>query len=203
MRITVYTVPHTGTHFATKFLDTLGIERSRQYKPFPLSSKTHWWRCHAAQGPSGDCAEHDVADSAIIPAAKLVVTARDPYLSAIRYFGPGRRPMAKLKYRWDTFLSVLEERKKPYFILDIGCREKDRYQHLLDLAEYTGVSYDEDVVRKYADSWKPENATDTSAKAAYLANGVLPELECDGTWSMLDDAVAWYKTLPTNDYEDK
>lgn len=209
-RITLYTIPHTGTHFASKFFNTLGIAELKEVDPLNrnrgvlrpiMQEHNHWWRCHAAQGPSGDDAAF--ARSMFISAKKLVVTARDPYLSAIRYFSPGRRPMSKLLHRWNRFLHVLENAKYPYFVLDIGCREKDRYAHLLDLAEFLDIPYEKSVVEEYASNWKPENASNTGAKQKYLQTGTLPNLECDGSWNMLDEAVEWYKSLPTNDFGDK
>jgi hypothetical protein len=76
-----------------------------------------------------------------------------------------------------------------------------------------------DAIVEYANNWKPLNVTDNPDKQRYLEEGILPETQVvnihrklvprretventltkEIDWSAFDDAVAWYKSLPTND----
>ena len=186
--IVIYTVPHTGTNFAGKFLTEIGIEKD-----------TGWWRLHASrihpdEMTGGQRFMEDIARD--IPF--LVGTARDPYLTTISYFGRSRHANISLS-QWSflNFFNMIESRD--HFILDIGCREADRYEHLCDLADYLKVTYDADVVKAFAERWEPENVSDNHAKDAYIADGTLPRPGAGESWDLLNDAVEWYKSLLTND----
>lgn len=107
------------------------------------------------------------------------------------------------------------------FIVDVGCREADRVEHLCDFARHVGKDPDDymDAIVEYANAWKPLNVTDNPIKQAYLKDGTLPETQVLNikrklvprretvettltkkiNWAAFDDAIAWYKSLPTND----
>ena len=107
------------------------------------------------------------------------------------------------------------------FILDMGCREEDRVEHLCDFVRHIGKDPDEymDDILEYADGWKPLNTSNSVEKRKYLELGQLPETQILNIhrklvprretvettltkkidWTAFDNAVAWYKSLPTND----
>lgn len=186
--IVLHTVPHTGTHFVEAAFETMGLERGKDY------CRAHAPRVHKkAMYPAQ---AHQLYTA--LTAQKLVVTARDPYLSAIRWVTAApNRTVLQMSFAWDHFFDTLS--RKEYFIVDIGCREQDRIQHLYDLGGFLGVDYDEQQISKFAEAWKPEYSSNTDAKQQYLKTGALPHTNL-GKWSLLDEAVAWYKSLPTNDY---
>lgn len=194
-RIILYTVPHTGTNFVASFFKHLGLE-----------SPDHWFRYHTAR-----CHPDNLHKSAFritgvraLEAEKLIVTARDPYLSAIRWIGDSdyeedsgdRRTPQQMAWSWGHMFDVLKKRDD-YFIVDIGCRQSDRLELLREAADYMEIDYNMADIESFAEAWKPQNSSDTGPKQAYLRDGTLP----DGDWHYLDDAVAWYKSLPTNDFD--
>jgi hypothetical protein len=189
--IVLHTVPHTGTHFVESAFEAVGLERGKDF------CRAHAPRVHKkALYPS-----HANQLYTALTAKKLVVTARDPYLSAIRWVTTApNKTVLQMSFAWDHFFDTLSRRE--YFIVDIGCREQDRFDHLCNLVSYLDVDYRIDDVKKFAEAWKPEYSSNTGAKQRYLKTGELPNSNL-GKWSLLDDTVAWYKRLPTNDFEDK
>ena len=187
-RIYLHTVPHTGTHFVMKAFTNV----------FKLEKCKDWYRTHTPRAMPGHLKVHEqeMIDSAL-RAPIVVVTARDPYLSAIRWLGRPGRTVQDMGWAWQHFFKVLEKRQP--FIVDIGCREADRFKHLCDLGDYLGVEYNIKDVQEFANAWKPEYSSDTGAKKSYLQTGVLPHPR-KGSWNLLDEAVEWYKNLNTNDY---
>jgi len=164
---------------------------------FNLDKDVHWGRSHAPRlAPQALRPAQKQQIQTALDARKLVVTARDPYLSAIRWISLTSNTVQDMYYAWNYFFDVLD--KKEYFIVDIGCREQDRAQHICDLAQFINVEYDMERVEDFALAWKPEYSSNTSAKQSYLGSGNLPPAKT-GTWSMLDDAVKWYANLKTND----
>ena len=175
------TVPHTGTVFAEGMLRTVG----------QVGSAVKQW--------------HWKADSLALPSEpRVLVTARDPYLSVIRFLYSGE-PFESACSIWNTFLECKDF--VDHFVLDVGCRKEDRFDHLCAALDFCEVDYSAytDALVSYADEWKPANTSEEYAgdqsrkhfRTEYLETGKLP----DGyDWDKLDAAVAWYKSLPTNDY---
>ncbi len=203
--LSLLTVTHTGTNFAIAFLELLGI---------PHNAGRNYTHIHASPelSPSMEKRYKELVGT------KCIVTARDPLLSGIRYIHNGAK-VSQIAGCWEVFLEILPWMDA--FILDVGCREEDRVEHLCDLARHVGKDPEEymDAIVEYADNWKPLNVTDNEDKQRYLESGVLPEkqvihihrklvprretVETTLTkkidWAAFDDAVAWYKSLPTND----
>jgi hypothetical protein len=165
-------VPHTGSIFTIKLLEVAGHVHSKNYM--------HWhWRVNSLALPQ---------------APRILMTARDPYLSAIRTL-TDNDPFDDICARWYSFIEC-KDFIDQYFVLDIGCREADRLEHVRNALDFCGITMTDKVV-DYVAAWKPENTSESLAKQEYLETGKLP----DGyDWSRLDDAVAWYKSLPSNDY---
>lgn len=187
-RIHLYTVPHTGTHFVMKaFADVFNLEECKD-----------WCRTHTPRAIPGRLQLHEqkMIDSAL-QAPIVVVTARNPYLSAIRWINRPGRTVEDIGWAWQHFFKVLENRK--LFVVDVGCREADRFKHLCDLGDYLSVQYSTKDVQEFANAWKPEHSSNTGAKKTYLQTGTLPHPR-KGSWEVLDDAASWYKNLSTNDY---
>jgi hypothetical protein len=183
VNVILYTVPHSGTNFVEKFLNTLGITESII-------------RIHVTQLDDAKIIEsqHHLTQLEMLASSKpTIITARDPYLSAIRLLQREHRTMTLLKKRWDRFFKTIPTMN--YHIIDIGVKEEDRYTHLCQAADFLKVKYSEQKVRAFADEWKPENETTSDAKTKYLETGELPEFY---DWSLLDEAVEWYRNLPTN-----
>lgn len=191
MTVRLFTVPHTGTNFVIKFFEAANSPLKVQ-----KDSRRHAPRINPESLDKSPTHAKAVRNAKAAPS--LIVTARDPYLSAIRWIKPPSRSVFEMSFAWGHFFDVLESRNGNYFIIDIGCREADRVQHLCDAAEYIGADYDINELTQFAKDWKPENSSDTGAKKDYLANGQLPDPRY-GTWDMLDEAVAWYANLKTND----
>lgn len=186
MNIVIYTVPHTGTNFVKKFLETLG------------TPKSEYIRIHATQLDDAKIilSPHHLTQLEMLASSKpTIITARDPYLSAIRLLNRhgSDHTITLLKRRWDRFFKTIPTMN--CHIIDIGVREEDRYTHLCQAADFLKVKYSEQNIRAFADAWKPENETTSDAKTKYLETGKLSEFY---DWSLLDEAVSWYRNLPTN-----
>lgn len=186
----LYTVPHTGTNFVAKFLDEIGLDPGNDF-----------WRIHAYRIPDDEVSAGQLMmEQKVLDADKAIVTARDPYLSAIRYFHQSSRAnLIHLNWSWGRFFNVINSRD--YYLVDIGCRKEDRLEMMNGLLSYLGYECDADIVEKFVSEWKPENSSDSKAKQDYLENGTLPALNASETWDLLSDAVEWYKDLPLNDFE--
>lgn len=183
----IITVPHTGTHFAEQLLDQIGLHSLDK-----VYMGKHW----------------DPYPSILPEEPKLLITARDPYLTALRYIANGDliEPVA---LAFDNCISNLYN--VDYYLLDIGCREADRLKHACDLARFLDIDPDLHMEKlvPFVKAWKPVHTTEEEAargmlaegtehnKAKYLESGKLPE---GYDWSVLDNAVEWYKSLSTNDY---
>lgn len=181
-KFTLYTVPHTGAHFTVDLLNIVGLT--------PKDYPTMHWQTHAKPLPTSP---------------KFLLTARDPYLVGLRYILKGNS-IETLAHQWARQITNLYN--IDHFVLDIGCREADRLTHVCDALNFLDIDPDPCMVRlrPYVNAWKPLNSTEESVggvvgaeknKEQYLLTGKLPQ-EYD--WSILDDAVQWYKSLPTNDY---
>ena len=205
-KLSLYTVPHTGAHFTIELLKRLGIEHA---------SGTGFFHIHSPQVIIDDWS---AGGWYTISNTNCIVTARDPILTGIRYIY-NNQPVSQVTNNWISFLESLDHLSN-YFVLDVGCREEDRLQHLRDLAVFVGKNPNTPIIEEYAAGWKPLNKSNNEMKQRYLETGELPKtqiyrapqpgiqypredqyvdnvLEID--WSALDDAVAWYKSLPTND----
>jgi hypothetical protein len=133
------------------------------------------------------------------------VTARDPYLGALHFISKSERhTLDSMSRQWDMLLDTIKDRD--YFTFDIGCRESDRVAHLRDALKFLDVYETEEAIN-YIQSWKPLNQSNNEFKEDYLATGKLPDAGYDSckppnkmSWDVLDEAVEWYKSLPTNDY---
>ena len=182
MNVILYTIPHTGTNFVEKFLNSLGVTDSII-------------RIHVTQLDDAEIvSQHHLTQLKMLTnSSPTIITARDPYLTAIRFLKREHRTMALLKKRWDRFFKTIPTMN--CHIIDIGVKEEDRYTHLCQAADFLEVKYSEQKVRAFADAWKPENETTSDAKTKYLETGELSEFY---DWSLLDEAVEWYRNLPTN-----
>ena len=192
-KISLFTVPHTGTHFVYNFFDLIGVEPD----PGTCTKKgaAYYNILHASipvkemtQAPRDRYTQHFKR--------KTIVTARDPYLSTIHHLDLSTtRGVDYVATVWDTFLDILPTIN--YHIIDIGCKEENRYQHLCSAADFLSlkISYDKDKVKKFADEWQPANYRNNEMKSNYLKSGKLPE---GHDWALFDRAVDWYKGLPTN-----
>lgn len=137
-----------------------------------------------------------------LPGIPLLITVRDPYLSAIRFIYAGQS-IESCAEMWNESIDALPF--VDHFLFDIGCREEDRMAHTADMLEFCQRTMTPEV-EKYISAWKPVNSSEEynrgiesakDFKSNYLKDGTLP----DGyDWSLFDNAVAWYKGLPTNDH---
>lgn len=179
------TVPHTGTHFAIKFLEILDL-------PHNVGKGINYNHHHAIP----EITPHMKLLYETCIGTKCIVTARDPILNAIRYMTNGQ-PLTQASNTWKVFLEILPW-MNDVFVLDIGCREEDRADHLYDLARFIDKNPNEymDSIKSYANDWKPLNTSDSPEKSRYIEYGELPK---GVDWSAFDEAVEWYKSLPTND----
>lgn len=183
----LYTMPHTGTNFIVKFFEAIGQEQTKTWR------RWHAFQIHPKEITDGQL----FIEQRIKNTPGLVVTARNPYLSAIRHFhSSSNGNLIDLHYGWGRFFDMIESRG--HFVVDIGCKEENRFDHLCDLVKYLNLECDTDIIKQFADKWKPENTSDSKAKNDYLKNGTLPVLKHGESWDLIADAVSWYKSLPTN-----
>jgi len=179
---TLCTVPHTGAHFIIGLLETVGLQSSIDYG-------VDEWGIRGRMLPLQ---------------SKFLILARDPYLTALRYIYNGE-PMENVAKTWKVCFANLYN--IDYFIIDIGCRKEDRLEHICDAMKFLNIDFElhMEKLKSYIEAWKPLNTSEEffgveseeGNKAAYLATGELPE---GHDWGLLDEAVEWYKSLPTNDY---
>lgn len=180
------TVPHTGTVFAERLLDQIGLPPHNSY------TGMHW----------------NPYPYVLPDEPKLLITARDPYLTALRFITEGDT-IEPVALAFDNCIANLYN--VDHYLLDIGCRETDRLEHVCNLARFLDIDPDLHMEKlvPFVEAWKPVNTTKEvlsrglfaegteNNKAEYLETGKLPN---GYDWNVLDNAVTWYKSLPTNDY---
>jgi len=183
--ICLMTVPHTGAHFVTDLLETVGLLLPNEY------TTAHW----------------PTYSKSLPPESKFLITVRDPYLSALRYLYNGY-PIEDAAKSWNICLANLYN--VDHYIIDIGCRKEDRLEHICSAIKFINMNPDNymEKLQPYVDLWTPIHTTEESIargrgvdceknnKSIYLETGGLPN---GHDWSLLDNAVEWYKALPTND----
>jgi len=133
----------------------------------------------------------------IIIHAKVIITARDPYLSAIRTIhNKQENPIEVCANAWNICLSKLPE--VHHFVFDVGCQESERLKQCVDVVNFSGIVAEWHIsdIERYATDWAPHNESHSEHKTRYLETGELPE---GYDWSLLDEAVEWYDNLLTND----
>jgi hypothetical protein len=174
------TVPYTGTHFTRMLLELVDARAQLFGKAYVPTA--HWLDENIAE------------DWDKIMQTKVLVTARDPYLSAIRSIKTGQEnPVAFIADAWDVCFTAMD--KMNYFIFDIGCAKQDRLSHAQNAIKFISIDLDLGQIDDYIDDWTPENESVSEHKTKYLETGELPE---GYDWSMLDSAVDWYKLLTTH-----
>jgi hypothetical protein len=186
MKVGIYTVPHTGTNFVMRYLDCLGLY------PEAVSAPRNYHQRHAG---------YTIKDWDSFSKLKCIVTARDPYLSAIRFLRDDKpNAVEQCAEHWNVFFDTY--RTLDHFIVDLAIRDEERLEHLIQAAEFVGIDTTQhiDNIEGYADSWQPANSRNSGMKTRYIETGELPE---GHNWSLLDDAVNWYAALPTNNYEQR
>ena len=163
------TVRFTGTHFTRSLLAHLG----NVYIP-----NAHWL-------------DQEVKDEwEKIKLRKVIVTVRDPRLSAIRAI-KSRSPSAveDIANEWNTMIDSLDQ--LDHFIFNIECQ--NRLEHAYELIDFIGIQ----PMRKiepFVNKWAPENFSTHDAKVKYLESGELPE---GHNWDALQPAIDWYNSLTT------
>ena len=176
------TVPFTGTHFMKALLEVTDANKnmwSTTYVPH-----AHWL----------DASIEENWDKII--QTKLIITARDPYLSAIRNIKPPQEnPIEFIADAWNVCFKAMKESN--YFIFDIGCQEENRLNHALDVIRFIGIDeiQYEQHINLYIEKWEALSVTDSEYKTKYLETGELPE---GYDWGLLDTVVDWYKRLTTH-----
>jgi len=177
------TVKHTGTHFAFNFLTNLGMAIGSQYSHLHVTDYLPKKRKYER-----------------ILNSKVLLTARDPRLGALRVAGQmqniqsSQQNVNVLATSWGVFLDLLP--KINHHIIDIGCVPEQRHSHINSAIEFLGRKPLPDL-NKFVDSWTPANVNKENKeyKITYLETGDLPpKIDFTG----LDRAYEWYKSLPTN-----
>ena len=162
------TVPFTGTHFT----QTVLTEMTRSHGWYIASA--HWL-------------DEVVANEwNKIVRRKIIVTSRNPYLSAIRSI-KAYGSIDDSVNQWNCMLDKLPQLN--YFVFNVECEERHRERHLSDLAAFLGISNNMKI------KWIPENVSTSAIKEKYTATQELPE---GHDWDKLNDAISWHKTLTTN-----
>ena len=173
MLIGLYTVPHTGTHFAMRYFDILG------FYPEAIVAPDNYHHRHAGYK------KHDWEEFSQL---KCVVMARDPYLCAIRFLHNGQTIEDCAKC-WTDFIESCND--LDHFVLNLDIEKKDRLEHLYQVADFIGRCSDkyESKIRTYADEWLPVKGTNNLMKEEYMKSGKLP---AGHNWELLNEAVEWY-----------
>lgn len=180
---TVFTVIHTGTNFIQTFFNELGFE----------------WKFYRLHSPPTVVLDGVIRDK--LNSGPVVVTARDPYLSAFHYlslYNNAEKGIKELDLQWNMFLNILPTIN--YYVVDVDCTQENRHSQLSGAIQHIGYNPAdfEPKIKDYASNWKPLNSTKNKMKLEYFETGKLPK---GHDWSVLDEAVDWYKNLPTNSYE--
>lgn len=173
------TVPYTGTHFTRTLLQIAGA------MPFPQSYSyvphAHWLDENVAE------------DWAKIVQTKILITARDPYLSAIRAISTSQEnPVDFIADSWAVCFTCMNE--TDHFVFDIGGPKEKRLAHARDAINFIGAK-EIDRIDDYIARWEPANESFNDHKSEYLKTGKLPS---GYDWTVLDTAVNWYKALTTH-----
>jgi hypothetical protein len=180
------TVPHSGTTFTRTLLRKAYILSDPHAKAYVPDA--HWL----------DEIVTETWDK--IVQTKLIITARDPYLSAIRSIKTKQEnPIELIADAWDVCFKAMKESKESnYFVFDIECQEEDRLKHALDVIRFVGIvdaiQCRQDII-PYVEKWLPVNESHSEYKTNYLELGKLPN---GYDWNLLDNAVEWYKSLTTH-----
>lgn len=173
------TVPHTGTTFVRTLLTKVGAADiyAKAYVP-----DAHWL----------DESVTETWDKVI--QTKLIITARDPYLSAIRAIKSGQEnPVEWIADSWTRCFDAMGKTK--HFVFDIDCTNQARLNLAKDAVKFIGIDLELDRIDDYIEKWEPVNESISDHKTEYLATGALPN---GYNWSKLDTAVEWYKGLTTH-----
>lgn len=177
------TVPYSGTNFTNKLLETAGASHNHNWGTY--IPQAHWL--------DSNCTD----DWYKIVQTKAIITARDPFLSAIRSIKVNQEdPVKFIADSWAACFKGMEE--LDYVILDIGCRESDRLENALNVIRFAGIDEEKymDNIVPFVNAWIPENESYSEHKTNYLKSGRLP----DGyDWSQLYEAAIWYNKLLTNE----
>ena len=174
------TVPYTGTHFTRTLLEVAGAHPYPQGKIYVPHA--HWLDANVA------------ADWAKIVQTKVLITARDPYLSAIRCIKTGQEnPIDFIADAWDVFFTGMNEME--YFVFDIGLSKEARLGYARNALNFVSTDLYLDRIDDYINRWEPMNESVTEHKTEYLKTGKLPE---NYDWDKLDNAVEWYNSLTTH-----
>lgn len=174
------TVPYTGTHFTQILLELVDARAQLFGKAYVPTA--HWLDENIAE------------DWDKIMQTKVLVTARDPYLSAIRSIKTGQEnPVAFIADAWNVCFTAMDEMN--YFIFDIGCSKQARLSLAQDAIKFIGIDMEPGRIDSYIDNWAPENESVSEHKTKYLKTGALPN---GYEWNKLDKAVEWYKALTNN-----
>lgn len=176
------TVPFTGTHFVQGLLQTVsasGDPSSRTYVP-----DQHWTDSLTS------------LEWNKVKQTKVLITARNPYLSALRNIKIRlENPIEAKAAEWKTCINSLPE--LDYFIIDIGCPKENRLEHALNAFRFIGTNPEQymHLIVPYVENWIPQNESTSIYKTKYLETGELPE---GYDWNLLNEAVEWYNKLLTN-----
>lgn len=177
------TAPYSGTNFTLKLLATAGSFQNHTRETY--IPQAHWLDTNC------------IDDWNKIVQTKAIITARDPFLSAIRSIKVNQEdPVKFIADSWAAAFKGMEE--LDFVILDIGCREAERLENALNVLRFAGIDVEKymDSIIPYVDAWMPENESHSEHKTNYLKSGKLP----DGyDWNLLYDAAIWYNKLLTNE----
>lgn len=137
----IYTVPHSGTHFISTFLESLGMKQEVDYR--------------IAHAQYNKPREFDGFYE-----SKFIVTLREPRLTAETELAntPPRGQQIMLNNFvkcWDAFIEMLP--KIDYCMVDLNTT--DRYEQLHKAALHFGLTNDV-LIKKYAESWSIINSKD-------------------------------------------
>lgn len=174
------TVPHTGTTFVRTLLTKVGADSDPYAKAYVPNA--HWL-------------DEGIAETwDKIVQTKLIITARDPYLSAIRAIKTNEEnPVEWIADAWTLCFDAMSKTK--HVVFDIDCPEQTRLSCAQNVVKFIGIDLYSDRIDGYVEKWIPQNESHSEHKTEYLETGKLPE---GYDWSLLDTTVEWYKALTTN-----
>lgn len=163
------TVRFTGTHFTRSLLSHLGDV----YIP-----SAHWL-------------DQEVTDEwEKIKLRKVIVTVRDPRLSAIRAIKTrADNAVEDIANEWNTMIGSLDQ--LDHFVFNI--EHDNRLEHAYGLFDFIGIKPMRKI-EQFVDRWAPQNVSKSEAKIKYLESGEPPE---GHNWDSLQPAIDWYNQLTT------
>jgi hypothetical protein len=192
----LYTVPHTGTTFAMKFLKIIGFNSELRQddgknKYFALHSIPNYLEQHPIHGK--------IVTNHPLEYHPMLVTARNPYDCLLSHIARYENDKNNSKIfnevceRWDLFLETISMCDHVILNIDWTSSRWNKIHKLIHFLKGDDAIYDTAALSSFVNEWKAENSYSTKGKNPYLLDfkerdRILDQFDL----SRLSDALSWY-----------